>query len=216
MTVKKIAEVFGIKSYEINMLLTELGYQKKARGGYILLKDKLGEQKLFRKKGENSVPYIEWKDFILKNNALKKAVKEFKAPTEVPSNKFSQKKEEEHVPFDRTKFKAEFRTIDGHFVRSKAEVIIDNWLYMNGIVHAYERRVPIEEELYSDFYLPKERIYIEFWGLENDAKYIQRKEEKIDLYKKYGIKLLELNEEDVKNIDDTLPLKLLKLGVSTI
>ena len=214
MKAKEIASNFGIKSFEINMLLTELGYQKKSKSGYILLKDKLGEQKLFRKKGENSVPYIEWKDFIIKNNALKKAIKEFKAPAEVPE--VPQKKEENQILFDRTKFKAEFRTIDGHFVRSKAEVIIDNWLYMNGIVHAYERRVPIEEELYSDFYLPKERIYIEFWGLENDAKYSQRKEEKINLYKKYGIKLLELNEEDVKNIDDTLPLKLLKLGVSTI
>ena len=214
MKAKEIASNFGIKSFEINMLLTELGYQKKSKSGYILLKDKLGEQKLFRKKGEKSVPYIEWKDFIIKNNALKKAIKEFKAPAEVPE--VPQKKEENQILFDRTKFKAEFRTIDGHFVRSKAEVIIDNWLYMNGIVHAYERRVPIEEELYSDFYLPKERIYIEFWGLENDAKYSKRKEEKINLYKKYGIKLLELNEEDVKNIDDTLPLKLLKLGVSTI
>ena len=36
-------------------------------------------------------------------------------------------------------------------VRSKAEQIIDNWLYHKGIVHAYERRVPIEEEVYCDF-----------------------------------------------------------------
>jgi hypothetical protein len=48
-------------------------------------------------------------------------------------------------------------------VRSRAEVLIDNWLYMQGIVHAYERRLPIEEECYCDFYLPK-GVYIEFWA----------------------------------------------------
>jgi len=33
-----------------------------------------------------------------------------------------------------------YRTEDGHWVRSKAELIIDNWLYRGRIVHAYERR----------------------------------------------------------------------------
>lgn len=214
MKTKEIASSVELKAFEVNNILTELGYQKKARGGYILLKDKLGEQKLFKKKGESSTPYIEWKDFILRNNAFLKAVKDFKGPKVVPME--AEQSSKEATLFDRTKFKAEFRTIDGHYVRSKAEVIIDNWLYMNGIVHAYERRVPIEEELYSDFYLPKERIYIEFWGLEDNPAYSKRKEEKKNLYKRYRIKLLELNENDVKNIDDVLPLKLLKLGVSTI
>jgi hypothetical protein len=31
-------------------------------------------------------------------------------------------------------------------------MLIDTWLYMAGIVHAYERQVPIDEELYCDFH----------------------------------------------------------------
>src|ERR1039457_5867241 len=35
-----------------------------------------------------------------------------------------------------------YRTEDGHRVRSKAEVIIDDWLYSHNIVHAYEIKLP--------------------------------------------------------------------------
>ena len=100
------------------------------------------------------------------------------------NNKSEQKKsthykfteiEEEEGNF-RTKFEATFRTEDGHMVRSKAEQIIDNWLYHKGIVHAYERRVPIEEEVYCDFFIPLgQKVWIEFWGLEEE-KYLKRKE----------------------------------------
>ena len=100
-------------------------------------------------------------------------------------------------------------------VRSKAEMLIDNWLYMAEIVHAYERKLPIEEEVYCDFYIPTGKIYIEFWGLENDPKYAARKETKKAIYKKYDFKLIELTDEEVFNLDDILPKMLLKYGVQT-
>jgi hypothetical protein len=113
----------------------------------------------------------------------------------------------------RKKFPAKHRTTDGHLVRSKAEVLIDNWLYMTGIVHAYERRLPIEEEVYCDFYVPAGKVYIEYWGLENDPKYLARKQAKQDLYRKYQLNLIELNDEHMRNVDDELPKLLLKFGV---
>ena len=45
-----------------------------------------------------------------------------------------------------------------------------------------------EEEVYCDFYIPTGKIYIEFWGLENDPKYAKRKEAKKAIYKKYDFK----------------------------
>lgn len=86
-------------------------------------------------------------------------------------------------------------------------MIIDNWLYHNKIVHAYERRVPIEEELYSDFFIPIGKVWIEYWGSE-DEKYLQRKDSKKELYKKNEKNLLELTDKDIVNLDDILPLKL--------
>lgn len=109
----------------------------------------------------------------------------------------------------RNKFKATFRTEDGHFVRSKAEQIIDNWLYHKSIVHAYERKVPIQEELYCDFFIPicNPKVWIEFWGLEEE-KYLKRKELKRKFYKENNKTLIELTDKDIENLDDVMPIKL--------
>ena len=118
----------------------------------------------------------------------------------------------------REKFEAKHRTIDGHYVRSKAEMLIDNWLYQYGLIHAYERKLPIESDVYCDFYIPSgngrpQAVYIEFWGLENDAKYLERKKKKIAIYKEEGLSLIELTDEDIQNIDDILPKKLLQYKI---
>ena len=119
----------------------------------------------------------------------------------------------------RHKYQADHRTQDGHFVRSKAEVIIDNWLYYAGLVHSYERKLPsIDEDVVSDFYIPSgngrpQGVYIEFWGLENDPKYLERKKKKVEIYRKNDLHLIELNDADVQNLDDVLPRRLLAFKI---
>ena len=100
------------------------------------------------------------------------------------------------------------RTPDGHYVRSRAEILIDDFLYKNGIVHAYERRVNIDEEMYCDFYIPSQKLYVEFWGLEENSQYAARKKRKLELYSKYGLKLIEVNNSDLENLDEILASKL--------
>lgn len=113
----------------------------------------------------------------------------------------------------REQFPAKHRTMDGHMVRSKAEALIDNWLYGADVVHAYEKKLPIAEHVYSDFYLPKGRVYIEYWGYEQDEKYLERKKTKIALYEKYDFALIQLVDHDVENLDDIMPSLLLKHGI---
>ena len=84
---------------------------------------------------------------------------------------------------------------------------------MAGVVHAYERRLPIEEEMYCDFYVPAGKVYIEYWGYNNDPDYATRKKVKQELYKKYELNLIELSDEHIRNLDDYLPKMLLKFGV---
>ena len=119
------------------------------------------------------------------------------------------KKTESEVEDDsfRNKFVATIITNDGHRVRSRAEKIIDDWLYQQKILHAYERKAPITEDLYCDFYLPEWKVWIEYWG-SDEVLYIKRKETKKNLYKKYGYKLIELNDSDIEKIDDIMPAKL--------
>jgi len=131
-----------------------------------------------------------------------------KKTSEKKSNTYKSSEIEAEEENFRLKYKATFRAEDGHFVRSKAEQIIDNWLYHKGIIHAYERRVPIEEEVYCDFFIPiGQKVWIEFWGLEEE-KYIKRKEMKQKFYKIHKKNLIELNDKDIENLDDMLPVKL--------
>jgi len=157
--------------------------------------------------------YISWKDkdTIISSLNKKSIFQKLISPkTKNPS------KEKETSNDIRKKYKTlEYRTEDGHYVRSKAELIVDNWLYNKGIVHAYEKKLPTEENLLSDFYIPTKNIYIEYWGYENEEKYLKRKQIKQKIYKKYNFNLIELNDKDIQNLDDILPKFLLKFGVKS-
>jgi len=123
------------------------------------------------------------------------------------------------IPYEmefRGKFKAKLRATDGHYVRSKAEVIIDDWLFHFRIAHAYERKLPIEEAQYCDFFINVGKgVYIEYWGEGSGPKYLSRKARKRETYRKHGLQLIELTDKEIENLDDVLPRKLLEFGIST-
>lgn len=112
----------------------------------------------------------------------------------------------------RKKFPATYLCSDGHWVRSKAELLIDNWLYTRRppIAHAYERRLPVPEEAYADFYIPLGDCYIEYWGLDT-PEYSERQKRKLKIFEKYGFRVISLGERDIEKLDDLLPGRLLKL-----
>lgn len=96
---------------------------------------------------------------------------------------------------------------DGHYVRSLSEMIIDNWLYKNNIMHSYEKRcfLPKHKEVYilCDFYIPSIDTYVEYWG-KYQRNYIARKKAKQQFYKENNIKLINVEHENLKNINDYL------------
>ena len=170
-------------------------------------------------------PWRDLPDAVATNAVLIENVRDFTGatatrPTADPANGLAAEsapvsQEAQRVAEFRSKFEAQYRATDGHYVRSRAELAIDNWLYMTNLGHAYERKLPIEEDVYCDFYLPDGKVYIEYWGMENDSKYAKRKAEKLRIYSKYDYHLIELTDDDILSIDDVLPRKLLKFGIKT-
>ncbi|RCW77029.1 glycerol kinase [Saliterribacillus persicus] len=200
---------FGVSKLKMNPILSELGFIQKAIKGWTVTKLGLsigGKQLEYDRTG---VPYVNWPESILHNKRLVETMNELQG-NEPEENKAADT--DNSLGF-RDKFEAKHRSADGHYVRSRAEMLIDNWLYMSEIVHAYERKLPVEEDVYTDFYLPVGKVYIEYWGLENDPKYAARKQEKLKIYEKYGFNLIELQDADIQNLDDILPKKLLKFGI---
>lgn len=210
-TATVVGKHFDLTANKINYILSELGWVNKYLKGWKLTEHgkKLGGvQSEDRTSG---VPYVRWPDSIIKVRALQGSVDEVKGVDNAGAPEPT--KESQNATSFREKFPAKHRSTDGHMVRSKAEMLIDNWLYMAEIVHAYERKLPIEEEAYCDFYIPTGKVYIEYWGYEDEPKYLARKKVKIGIYEKYGFNLIQLKDEDVQNLDDILPRMLLKYGI---
>lgn len=111
-----------------------------------------------------------------------------------------------------------FRAIDGHYVRSKAELLIDNLLFSNRIVHAYEKKIP-NSNFQCDFYIPPSKVshnpvYIEFWGLVGDRNYEQRMKSKLRVYEEQRLALIQLFEKDMSNLQDLLSEKLSSFNIT--
>ena len=163
-----------------------------------------------------------------KNSRIPKDKNELKTTPRTPQKTSTKKAEPKSKTTTKTASKAEpkskveaqkelFRTKSGHLVRSKSEVIIADYLYGEEICFAYEKRLPIETEARCDFYVPACSAYIEYWGVQSDEaerkKYEKRKKEKIALYKKHALNLIEIDDKNIKNLEDFLQKELLKLGL---
>lgn len=203
----QIGTEFELSGQKINLHLSELGWVEKNYGGWVATN--IGEKNgAIQMEAQNGKPYVVWKKTILENNRLINSIKEATGDTEYLENE-----KNEFVSDDfRKKYPAEYRTPDGHYVRSRAELLIDDFLYKNGIVHAYERKLNIDEDMYCDFYIPNGNIYIEYWGLE-DKEYQERKRKKLEIYSRYNFKLIELDDTDLNNLDENLASKLRKHNI---
>lgn len=206
-----IGKHHNLSANKVNFLLSELGWVYKGIKGWVTTPQGVRQGGVQDEDKKSGIPYVRWPASILENKILLNLVEQMGGKSSVEEITSNDSTSGE-VGF-REKFEAKHRATDGHFVRSKAEMLIDNWLYMAEIVHAYERKLPVEEDVYCDFYIPTGKVYIEYWGYDNDPKYLKRKEAKKAIYEKYGFNLIDLNDEHVQNLDDILPRLLLKHGI---
>lgn len=115
-------------------------------------------------------------------------------------------------------YEGKFTCTDGHVVKSKSEMIIDNWLFEHGIPHAYEKKLPIDanesHDLHPDFCLPgyhddPDDVYIEYWGYnESNKEYTKSKNYKIKVYKELKVTVICLEEKDIMDINASMSRKL--------
>ena len=89
--------------------------------------------------------------------------------------------------------------VDGHKARSRDERIIDDWLTANGILHEREPRL---KGMHPDWRIGN--VYVEYWGLAGQQGYEARREEKLAIYKRRRLKLVELFPEDISSLEHKL------------
>ncbi len=203
----QLGERVGLNAKKINQILNELGWIDRINDGWHISDSGLkagGEQ---REDKNTATFFTVWHDTILKNRNFTHSVKEF-----LGTDSDSLSTDKSFSGF-KQKFAAKHRTSDGHYVRSKGEMIIDNWLYMAGLVHAYERKLPIEEEAYSNFYLPGGKVYIQYWGSDSGPIETKIRHQKLKAYTEHGFNLIEIEEEEIDRLDQILPHALRKFGI---
>ncbi|KHT47797.1 hypothetical protein [Vibrio sinaloensis] len=203
----QIGQRFSLPAKKINQLLQELGWLSRTEQGWLVTQSGLTVGGHQREDKETGAQFVVWHDTIIRNKRLKQSVVEFSgqdAETHTTDKSLSS---------FRQKFEAKHRTLDGHYVRSKGELIIDNWLYMNGIVHAYDRQLPIEQDVLSDFYLPAGKVYLQYWGSDSGEIDAKQRDKIIALYQEHGFALIEVTPDDIEHLDERLPSKLREFGI---
>ncbi|WP_448218384.1 UvrD-helicase domain-containing protein [Endozoicomonas sp. 2B-B] len=155
------------------------------------------------------------------------AMKNFIAIHYRPSNPFKFKSKEEYERFVRDN---EYRALSTDLVRGYQELLIANWLYLNGIKFEYEAhyvtkvRVDIGHDYRPDFHISDTNIYIEHFGIDRLGKtrpdidasaYRKSMDNKRELHKRYGTRLIETFHYDwVENcLEESLKKQISELGV---
>lgn len=99
--------------------------------------------------------------------------------------------------------KANLNSMQGEKVKSVEELIIANFLYLNGVEYQYERAYPHGEILYCpDFYLSQYDLYLEHFGVDEnnkagwltpffEQKYVEEMQLKRERHKTHKTTLLE-------------------------
>ena len=123
-------------------------------------------------------------------------------------------------------------TLQREYVKSYEELIIANYLYVNGIDYEYERpyeidtSTPDKRQYTPDFYLPEYHIYLEHYGIDENGKTPQYSEEegqkylesiswKRETHAQYQTTCIETYSYEFKNgnIFDSLKQRLSECGV---
>lgn len=203
----QIGEQLGLNAKKVNQLLSELGWMTKTEQGWQVTESGIRAGGKQQGDGDAQPYYLLWHDSISRNKRFRQSVIEF-----LGHDAESHATDKSYSSF-RQKFEAKHRTLDGHYVRSKGELIIDNWLYMAGVVHAYGRQLPIEEDVICDFYLPAGKVYLQYWGSDNGGMPEASKAKIRSIYQAHHFHLIEVEESELGSLDELLPKRLRPFGI---
>src|SRR3989338_5617910 len=103
-----------------------------------------------------------------------------------------------------------FHTKTGHLVKTRAEMMIANFLFDNNILFQYNSVATWadKDDFRSSFYLPKLDLYIDHHPYDYVKEYQKIMKAKIKEYDKHKKRHIYLTSEDEKNIEESLRLKM--------
>lgn len=234
-TATKLADHFStelrakITAQKVNRVLESLGWITRSpyeSGGWV-------STKAGRRNGasdheaSSGVPFVKYDETVLKQRALLGALRELAGPgptqqAKAPEPTAPMETDGCHCSCGKCSILGKtqkYKTRDGHYVRSRGEVMICNFLYSTRVPHAYELEVHLggDKVMTPDFccLTAKGNVYIEFWGMEGQPDYDKKMEYKKKLYEEFDLELIDVWPDNLDDLDAYLSRKLAQHGVRT-
>ncbi|MFK8041460.1 hypothetical protein [Congregibacter sp.] len=94
--------------------------------------------------------------------------------------------------------------LDGHTVDSLLQLRVCDWLYTAQFAHARNRRLPVEESLTADFYVPALGLYIECWERDVPTNTLTRRLRTREVCRELDLAYQEVTAADIDRVDELL------------
>ncbi len=185
LTATRIGQEYNLSGKIVNAILFDLDLMNKDQRGWMVTEKAtdLGAEQRNSKQGF----YVTWATSILNNELVKAAL-------ESASGKILSV------------------CLDGRDCSNTGDQQIANWLYLNAVAYAYEKPIAFTDKV-AGFYLPARKIYMDYWGMQNMRISLSEKMQRADFFKSQGLKYIEIDDEQLKQLDEYLPKKLLQFGL---
>lgn len=187
-----IGEEWGIPGRLVNRMLAEIGWIQHTVKGWELTSQGKAQHGLQLENEDSGALYCVWPASIREQGALNR----------LASHLLVQASDD---LFNNT------RSIDGHDCDSVEHKRLCDWLYLVGIQYAYLRDLG-DSDLSADFYLPQQRVYIEYWGDTKPHDIVQRMA-KQRWFEEHDATVIELSAHHLEDLDHSLAKLLLENGV---
>ena len=200
---KALGEKYHLSAREVNRVFSELGWTKHSSQGWELTA--VGEScgGVQFENEQSGTFYVLWPESIKTHKLLNEQL-----------NYCGQVNH--YQPSDDADLLAEnesYHSIDGHKHSSRPQLQICHWLYMSGFAHASQRLIPECDDLYADFYLPVQQLYIQYWSEAGNGHNIAQQMKRKEKYKALELNVIELEPKDLLDLDNVLTKSLRKRGI---
>jgi len=206
-----LAELSGVEISTLNLVLAEVSAQKQGPRGWFVTPLGLSWGAVQHFDEETGIPAVFWPAEVLDRAVVRDWLKALRGDLDqaMGLTRKSRGEWDKYIG----QYPANYRCTDGRMVRNRGEMQIANWLYLRGIVWAYERPLAGNDALVADFWLPEVAVAIEYWALPSDVSYQAMKSAKIAEMKSLGVNVIEIREPEVAKIELFLAKALLPFGL---
>lgn len=192
LTARQLAQKFHLPARLVNLVLAERGWIKRHVHGWLLTEAGAAVGGQQRENEATAIPYVTWPETLLDNTAFTEAVAALRPGAQ--------------------------QCLDGHSHNDPALMVVDNWLYVAGMVHAVDHSLSWRDEggqshrVSVDFYLPALGAAIVYWPAHSAPGALADTLDKREQLRASHWTVIELQPEDLEQLDEVLTRELMKLG----